>query len=174
VIHRDIVSVWNIHDSNYLVGDDFKARMLVLVEDLVTNPNTPTPGDGLAVATVAALASGATTPAGITIIALGLVGRFLQWISDVYQYTPGNVACMMGYTVDLTVIMHRLSAVEVSKERVVSILEDYAKSGHISQAHNDIRKFVSGIPALRLGDKDYTLNEIIRLIEKHRVQAPQM
>jgi hypothetical protein len=76
---------------------------------------------------------------------------------------------MMGYIVDLTIVMHRLSAVEVSKERVVSILEDYVVSGNISQVHNDIRKFVSDIPTLRLGDKDHTLNEIIRLIEKHRV-----
>jgi len=173
VIHRDIVSVWNIRDSNYLVGGDFKARMLILVEDLVTNPDTPTPGDGLAVSTVAALASGATTPAGITIIALGLAGRFLRWISDVYQNTPGNVACMMGYIVDLTIVMRRLSAVEVSKERVVSVLEDYAKSGNISQVHNDIRKFISNIPTRWLGDRDYVLNEIIRLIEVYCIQAPQ-
>jgi len=146
--------------------------MLVLVEDLVTNPNTPTPGDGLAVATVAALTSGATTPAGITINALGLVGRLLKWISDVYHNNPGNVACTMGYIVDLTIVMRRLSAVEVSKGRVVSVLEDYAKSGNISQVHNDIRKFVSDIPIRRLGDRDHVLNEIIRLIEVHRIQAP--
>ncbi|KAI0251027.1 hypothetical protein BJV78DRAFT_1213904 [Lactifluus subvellereus] len=169
VIHRDIFSVWNIPNSNYLVSDDFKTKMLVLVEDLVTNPNTPTPGDGLAVETVAALASAATTPAGIAIIALGLAGRVLKWIFDVYQDTPGKVACIMGYIVDLTIVMHRLSTVEVSKERVVSILEDYVMSGNKIQVHNDIRKFVSDIPTLRLGDKDHTLNEIIRLIEKHRV-----
>ena len=80
----------------------------------------------------------------------------------------------MGYIVDLTIVMHRLSAAEVSEERVVTVLQDYAKSKEISQVHNDIRKFVSDIPTLRLGDKDYPLNETIRLIEKHRVQVPQV
>jgi len=61
VIHRDIVSVWNIRNSNvepfhhhthhygtdlsllqYLAGEEFKAKMIVLVDDLVVNPITPT------------------------------------------------------------------------------------------------------------------------------------
>lgn len=59
VIHRDIISVWNIRNSSvgplplqtystdrtpsqYLPSDDFKVKMTVLVDDLVTNPNTPT------------------------------------------------------------------------------------------------------------------------------------
>jgi hypothetical protein len=45
------------------------------------------PGDRLAMETVAALASAATTSAGITVIVLGLVRRFLEWIFDVYQNT---------------------------------------------------------------------------------------
>jgi hypothetical protein len=59
VIHRDIVYVWNIRNSSvgpfppypystdrsplqYLGSDDFKAKMTVLVNDLIANPNTPT------------------------------------------------------------------------------------------------------------------------------------
>lgn len=59
VIHRDVVSVWNIRNSSvgpfpphpystdrsllqYLAGDDFKVKMTVLVDDLIANPNTPT------------------------------------------------------------------------------------------------------------------------------------
>lgn len=69
--------------------------------------------------------------------------------------------------------MHRLSVIEISEERVVSTLQDYAKSGQIAQVHNDIRTLSNRIPSSRLGDKDYTLNEIVRLIEKHRIQVPQ-
>jgi hypothetical protein len=69
--------------------------------------------------------------------------------------------------------MHRFSAIEISEERVVSTLQDYAKSREIAQVHNDIRTFSNRIPSSRLGDKDYTLNEILRLIEKHRIQVPQ-
>ena len=147
------------------------------------------PGDGLGVATVASLASAATTPAGIAIISLGLAGQLFKWIFDIYQntyvcgqglgrhadytFSPGNVACVMAYIADLTIVMHRLSSTELSEERVVTILTDYAKSKAISQVHNDIRKFVKDIPTLRLKDKDHALDEIIRLIEKHRVQVPQ-
>jgi hypothetical protein len=71
----------------YLAGDDFKAKKTVLVDELVSNPNTPTyvygygtvhfpnlnllysPSDGLTLATVAALAGAASSPAGIVIIA---------------------------------------------------------------------------------------------------------
>jgi len=68
--------------------------------------------------------------------------------------------------------MHRLSVIEVSQETVISTLQDYAKSAEIAQVHNDIRTF-SNRPTSSLGDEDYTLDEIIRLIEKHRVQVPQ-
>jgi hypothetical protein len=67
--------------------------------------------------------------------------------------------------------MHRLSAIEISEERVASTLESYARSGEIAQVHNDIRAFTSRIPSPRLSDKDYTFDEIIRLIEKYRVQV---
>lgn len=80
----------------------------------------------------------------------------------------------MGYITDLTIVMHRLSAVEVSEHTVESVIVDYAKSGQISQVHNDIRKFINDNPTFRLRDKDYTLNEIIRLIEKYYVQVQQV
>ena len=76
----------------------------------------------------------------------------------------------MAYIVDLEIIMHRLSAIEISEERVISTLESYARSREIAQVHNDIRAFSSRILGTRLRGNDYTLDEIIRLIEKHRVQ----
>ena len=84
-----------------------------------------------------------------------------------------DLACVMAYIVDLTIVMHRLSAVDISEKSVVSALHDYAKSAEIVQVHNDIRTFCGNIPSSRLDDKDYTLDETIRLIEKHRVQVPQ-
>jgi hypothetical protein len=79
----------------------------------------------------------------------------------------------MGYIIDITIVMHRLSsAVDVSEQTVESVLKDYAKSSQISQVHNDIRRFINHNFPLRLRDNDYTLNEIIRLIEKYRIQVP--
>ncbi|KAM6495044.1 hypothetical protein JOM56_009667 [Amanita muscaria] len=171
VIHRDIVLVWNIRNSSYLAGDDFKVKMSVLVDDLVANPDTPTPSDGLRVATVAALASAASSPAGIVILVVGSAVLIAKWLFDVYQNTSHNIACVMAYIVDLTILMHRLSEVEISEERVISTLQDYARSEEIAQVHNDIRIFSGRMLSLSLEGNDAALTEIIRLIEKHRVRS---
>ncbi|KIL65044.1 hypothetical protein M378DRAFT_178576 [Amanita muscaria Koide BX008] len=188
VIHRDIVLVWNIRNSSvgpvsphtygtdrywsqYLAGDDFKVKMSVLVDDLVANPDTPTPSDGLRVATVAALASAASSPAGIVILVVGSAVLIAKWLFDVYQNTSHNIACVMAYIVDLTILMHRLSEVEISEERVISTLQDYARSEEIAQVHNDIRVFSGRMLSLSLEGNDAALTEIIRLIEKHRVRS---
>lgn len=65
--------------------------------------------------------------------------------------------------------MHRLSEIEISEERVISALQDYAGSGEIAQVHNDIRTFSGHISSLRPESNDAALTEIIRLIEKHGV-----
>ena len=63
--------------------------------------------------------------------------------------------------------MHRLPTTDVSEERIVSVLQDYVQSGESARVHADIRKFVNDIPALRRGDTDHTLSEIIHLIDKY-------
>jgi len=171
VIHRDIVSVWNIRNSSYLAGDEFKAKMVILVDDLVVNPNTST--DGLTMATVAALATAVSNPAGFVVLAVGSALVIAKWLFDVYVNSFHNVACIMAYIVDLTILMHRLSADEISEKHVISTLQDYATSGEIAQVHNDIRSFASGIRSLPLGNRDCTLDEVIRLIEQHHAQVPQ-
>ena len=88
-------------------------------------------------------------------------------------YSARNIACVMAYIVDLTIIMHRLSGMKISEESAVSTLKSYARSEEIAQVHNDIRAFSSRIPGSLLSDKDYTFDEIIRLIEEHRVQVPR-
>ena len=56
----------------------------------------------------------------------------------------------MAYIVDLTILMHRLSKVEMSGERIISTLQDYALSEGIAQVHNDIHTFRDRMPTLRL------------------------
>jgi len=171
IIHIDIVSIWNIRDSsNYLAGDNFKARISHLVDDLLPNSRTPTSGDAVTISTVAAVATAAVAPVSIAVVSVGSAVLFAKWVVDVYLNTPANIACIMGYVVDLTILMHRLFAVDVSEERVVSVLEGYAKSGEIVQVHNDIRKFVNSSNLRHLGE-DNVLNEIIRLIGKHRFDS---
>jgi hypothetical protein len=82
-----------------------------------------------------------------TRVCLSLGSDFLFLI---YTYSSHNIACVMAYIVDLTILMHRLSEIEISEERVISTLQDYARSGEIAQVHNDIRAFSGRMPSLRL------------------------
>jgi hypothetical protein len=102
-----------------------------------------------------------------TRVCLALGSDFLL----IYTYSSHNIACIMAYIVDLTILMHRLSEIEMSEERVISTLQGYARSGEIAQVHNDIRAFSGRMPSLRLEDNDAALTEIIRLIEKHCVRS---
>ncbi|KAJ7826412.1 hypothetical protein B0H13DRAFT_2440642, partial [Mycena leptocephala] len=170
-IHIDVVSVWNMRDpSNYLTGEDFKARMSRLFRNHPSLELTwarSSDDNSFSLTTVTALATAASSTLGIVVASVGSSVLFASWVFDVYQNAPKNIGCVMGYVVDLTIVMHRLFAVEVSEERVVSVLEDYAKSGEITQVHNDIRTFVNSNSRTRQS-KDNVLLEIIRLIEKHR------
>lgn len=86
--------------------------------------------------------------------------------------SPDNIACIMACIRDLTIVMHRPFAVtvDVTEEHVVSVLEGYVKSTELRQIHNDIRTFVRSSGLRHLGE-DNVLKEIIRLIEKHRVES---
>ena len=85
--------------------------------------------------------------------------------------SPGNVRCMMGYIVDLTIVMHGLFWLKrsVSEDAVDSILKKYAESGNHAKVHNEIRVFVRDATTLRLGHSDHVLEEIICLIKKYCV-----
>jgi len=107
----------------------------------------------LTVTTVAALARAASNPAGIVILLVGSAVLTAKWVFDVYENTSHNIACITAYIIDLTILMHRLSAIEISEERVVSTLQDYARSREIARVHNDICTFSNRIPGSRLGDR---------------------
>ena len=141
--------------------------------------------------TVAALASAASNPAGIAILVVGSVVLIAKWLFEIYQNTyvlhfnshflflihldsSHNIACIMAYIVDLTILMHRLSEIEMSEEHVLSTIQDYARSGEIAQVHNDIRTYSGHMHSLRLEGNDTVLTEIIRLIEKHCVRSSSM
>jgi len=74
----------------------------------------------------------------------------------------------MGYIVDLTIVMRKLSDVdlEISKESIASALEDFTQ-GDITNVHRDIRQFLTTRSTVSLANKDNALDEIIGLIHKY-------
>ncbi|KAI9456381.1 hypothetical protein BJY52DRAFT_1417161 [Lactarius psammicola] len=152
IIHVDIVEIWNLNDkTRYLSSDRFKAKMSHLVKDLAgsanatSGPSSPNP-----------------TRAG---------NDYADWVHDVYRDSQENVRCVMGYIVDLTVILDgifRTAASDMSPNHTLQVFERHVKSGHRDAIHRDIRSFITEAFEIRsfVPQKDLVLEKIIDLIKQ--------
>jgi hypothetical protein len=80
-----------------------------------------------------------------------------------------NIRCVMGYIVDLTVIMDdMLTARVLSPKNVRQALERQVRSGRRDAIHRDIRSFVAEAFPIRFSitGKDPLLERIIDLIKQ--------
>jgi hypothetical protein len=73
---------------------------------------------------------------------------------------------MMGYIVDLTVILETLfrSGGDVSAGQVQSVMTELAGSDRKNRVHNDIHNFLTVVPPPSHLDKDVYMEKIIDLI----------
>ncbi|KAG6372155.1 hypothetical protein JVT61DRAFT_7945 [Boletus reticuloceps] len=176
IIHQDIIAIWNVQDdSSYLGGEDFKARMSHLVEELAY-----TSQNDMAIPTSP---GAAVTFAGATanpIAAIGAVAEAAKWVSDVYQATPTGIACIMGYIVDLIMVLsflseiHQFPAVVLHgiEEEAVNAIKAYISSGLLSVTHKEIGKFVAADEWREPTDReDIVLEKIVRLVNKFHPRA---
>ena len=81
---------------------------------------------------------------------------------------------MVGYVVDLTVIMDgifRVAAGDMTPEHALKIVKSHERSGRRDAIHRDIRRFIAEAYALRFSmpQKDLVLDNIIDLIKQHCV-----
>ncbi|KAH8977561.1 hypothetical protein EDB86DRAFT_3002349 [Lactarius hatsudake] len=149
VIHLDIVEIWNMNDKRrYLSSDIFKAKMSHLVKDLAGSANTTSGSD--------------PTRAG---------DDYADWVNGVYRGSQENVRCVVGYIVDLTVILDgifRIAAGDMSPSHAEQVFERHARSRHRDAIHQDIRSFITEALAIRslAPQKDLTLERTIDLIKQ--------
>ncbi|KAI9430299.1 hypothetical protein BJY52DRAFT_1351097 [Lactarius psammicola] len=148
IIHVDLVEIWNPNDkTRYLWSDEFKAKMSHLVKDLVGSAGI--------------ISDSYPTEAGV---------EFAGWVHDVYMGSQENVRCVMGYIVDLTVILDAIFSAtsgDISPETVLSVIKGHVKSGIKKSIHRDIRGFVTETLTSRysVSQKDLILEKIIDLIQ---------
>ncbi|KAH9061768.1 hypothetical protein EDB83DRAFT_2385834, partial [Lactarius deliciosus] len=100
--------------------------------------------------------------------------EFADWVHDVYRGSQENVRCVMGYIVDLTVILDAVSSTtsgNISPESVLSAIDRHVRSGRRNGIHRDIRKFVTETSTVRFSvpQKDLILERIIDLIQEYCV-----
>ena len=83
---------------------------------------------------------------------------------------------MVGYVVDLTVIMDsifRVAAGDVTPKHALKVVNRHERSGRRDAIHRDIRSFIAEAFAIRFSvpGKDLVLERIIDLIKQHCVPA---
>jgi hypothetical protein len=82
-----------------------------------------------------------------------------------------NVRCVMGYIVNLTVILDdifRATGGNVTENAALKVMDTHVRSGRKDSIHRDIRGFVNEIFSIRLVlEKDLAFEKIIHLIGQY-------
>jgi len=180
ILHRDITFSWNFNDpDNLLSGEDFRNRLMTLAQ-LVT-PDTsqlpswfPNPDQ---IKSVMGVASALTSVAAPAIAAIGLSAMFIKWITGVYRKTPEVLRCLMGYIVNLTLVMDQLflnilplkPPRRLTAEHIDAALEDY-KNLEAVNVHRAIREYVNQATFGEIVQANNAEQKVIELINQHRAK----
>ena len=82
-----------------------------------------------------------------------------------------NVRCVMGYIVNLTVILDgvfRTTGGSVTENAALKVMVTHVRSGHRDSIHQDIRRFVTETFSIRVAsEKDLILEKMIHLIRQY-------
>ena len=102
------------------------------------------------------------------------MGSIPDFVSIYLDVSQENVRCVMGYIVDLTVILDdifRIAAGNVSASDVQSATDRHIRSGRRDRIHRDIGSFVTETFAIRftVPQRDLVLEKIIDLIRQYCV-----
>ncbi|KAI0252056.1 hypothetical protein BJV78DRAFT_1206839 [Lactifluus subvellereus] len=161
-LHVHIVSLWNLSDrSQYLSSDEFKAKMSHLVADLagkLVTSSSSVPTTSLKVAPSSS--GGLTAPRTQDLTAL---------MSSVHQSII--IPCVIGYMIDLTVILHELSKSigNVSPRDVQFAVTEHVISGRQKRIHRTIRSFILETSTVKVIQEDVVVEMIIDLTEEFLV-----
>ncbi|KAF8711487.1 hypothetical protein AX14_013264 [Amanita brunnescens Koide BX004] len=155
-LHKDIITIWNIRDlHDYLLGDAFHRRMAVIVEDLQDAANT--------------------MQSKVTVTS-AMAGLAKLWTNSVFKEGPENMRCLMGYIVDLTLILQAIFQVSlqdrydgrVAQDNIDEIIYEFHCSEKKKNIHDAIRK---SIETRYIFARENVVNEIASLIQKYEVRS---
>jgi len=121
--------------------------------------------------------SGPAAPIVVPIVAGVVIGK---WLYDVYMQTPGILRVLMGYIIDLTAILeclflliqaqHGIGPRKVTHKLIQLALTAYGESESKPQSHQAIKALVEDTSIFQRGHRDTVLEEVKRLIQKHRFE----
>jgi len=115
--------------------------------------------------------------AGPAVAAIGLSAMFIRLIARVYQKTPEVLRCLMGYIVDLTLVMDQLFLQtlaikpprQLTSDQVDMALETY-KMSEMVIVHRDIRNYANQATFQNILQSNKAQEKVIQLIKDHRTK----
>jgi len=169
-IQQDILNIWNFSDdSHILIGNEFKAMLLRLIQDL-GDPNSSDQRSAISqdIGPILAELDAAGSPSNRPAPAF-------DWLFGTYrmQALPAPTLCtLMGFIVDLTMVLERLFWIvfrrninTVNMNIIHEVFTDYNGSGNKNGVHQAIRAYVANINPTH---HDEAHQEVARLIKVHR------
>ncbi|KAK1224299.1 hypothetical protein PQX77_012807 [Marasmius sp. AFHP31] len=183
VVHDEIVTIWNFNDPKmHCKSPELKALMSHLVEDLSDQPPMEHMRKLISVTGLTGIVTSAVPGAAVVAIpvAAGLV--FAQWFYMAYRASPSIIRLLMGYIVDLVLVMQSLFWIIqvrgegqiVTKHLLRLAIEAYGASenGELTRVHNAISSFATPSSLLKFGHKDLVLAKVEELITDNKFRIP--
>ncbi|KAE9386273.1 hypothetical protein BT96DRAFT_981800 [Gymnopus androsaceus JB14] len=106
VLCKDIVTVWNLNDRDeLLLSDRFLERLTVLVEDLSSTSQPGQPYHLTSQAVNAVVNNPTVFPVTVPV---AVVVFLAEWVLSSYKKTKESLRCLMGFIIDLMLVMDAL------------------------------------------------------------------
>jgi len=162
VIHDDIVNVWNFHDPNHqcLKSSEFRTLMVHVLTDL-----------GIDNTTYAGRLPITTGPLLIFAAPYFVADGLASWFRGMYQKTPETLRYIMGYVIDIIVVMSCLFNLvgsggfdRIFPAMVNLVLVEFYNSSHKREIHNQIKKHVKDTTFAGL-KPNTTIDQITELVK---------
>jgi len=176
-IHLEITSSWNFNDPQDLLnGQYFQEKLKTLVQLVVpeaSNVDSWKFTNLDQTQTLIGIGTAITAAAAPAFAAMGLSAIFINWITSVYQRTPEVLRLLMGYIIDLTLVMDQLFIIVpvrpprlVTREHIDMALENY-KNSDAAIVHREIRKYATKTTFAQICRSNNAQGKVIELIKQY-------
>ncbi|KAG0698674.1 hypothetical protein DFH29DRAFT_940143 [Suillus ampliporus] len=174
VIHKDIVDVWNFDDPHCHLADD---RFQALIRNDLDKKDIPNAAESFKfgvtlVGVIIAILAPVAAPVLPIVVPIATVA-LAKWAYDIYQQSDDTLRRIMTYIVDLTCIMQilfLLAPTGPTSRRAIKI----AIKVHSGVGQSSVHAAIQSHVALTRRGGDHALEEIVRLIEAHSIEAEEV
>ncbi|KAF7358332.1 G domain-containing protein [Mycena venus] len=175
-IHLDITESWNFNDPDDLLnGQYFRDQLKILAQLVVPELSSLTSwfAELDQIQTLIGVGAAIAAAAAPAFAVIGLSAMFINWIAAIYQRTPGVLRFLMGYIVDLTLVMDQLFILvpmkpprRVTREHIDMALESY-KNADAAVVHREIRKYATQASFAQICQSNKAQDKVLEIIKQH-------